>query len=76
MNYYKPVHLESPEQRLTKSNRLFLRMIGLFILIAALGLTIDMLFYHSQDNRIFYRVSNAIYNNDKITADLDYIGRK
>lgn len=75
MNYYKPMHQQSPEHILHRSNQLFLRIIALYVLIAACGFGIDIKFYHAADDRIYYLVENKIENDESITADLRYYGR-
>lgn len=75
MNFYKTVHQQSPERKVSRSNQLFLRIIGLYILLAVIGLAFDMAFCHLPEDRIYYVVENKKEQDDRITADLRYYGR-
>jgi len=75
MNYYKLAHKQSPEKILHRSNQLFLKIIGLYVVVAVIGFAFDIKFYHKTDDRIFYTVENKRELDDRITADLNYYGR-
>ena len=75
MNYYKPMHQQSPEQIVSRSNQIFLRIIALYVLITVCGFAIDMKFYHLTDTRIYYLVENKKELDSRITANLRYYGK-
>lgn len=76
MNYYKPLRQCPPEEIVSRSNRLFLGIIGLYLVIAGCGLAVDMTYYHTREDRIYYLVENRQDTDNRITADLLYYGTR
>lgn len=71
---YRGLHSETPEARNQRSKVCFLKMFGLFVVVAISGLVIDLVAFHDREQRFVYRVVNERILRDSITADLLYLG--